>query len=170
MRPSGLPPVTRRPQLPLSERRARRIRSRGRHRTPAPPIPSPLSCEPSPSVHSIHDSGPGLSSASHHGFSPRAAATARQSSREESCQAVRIFQTHLGPRVFIMPIPFHDHVQNRHDPSSIDGPQNTKKSAVAALLNFGWSRKGKQVEKPERVFDHPVNSVGNDPYRVGRTL
>ena len=63
----------------------------------------------------------------------------------------------------------------RRVPSSIDGiRKNTKKSAVAALLNFGRSRKDKEVENPERVFGHPVNTfmppVRNDPRRIGRAL
>lgn len=70
--------------------------------------------------------------------------------------------------------PFYDRVQNRYDPSSIDGPKETKKSPVAALLNFGRSRKGKEVENSERVLGHPTNTVAppvrNDPRRMGRTL
>ena len=60
-------------------------------------------------------------------------------------------------------------------PTSINGAtNNTKKSAVTTLLNFGRSRKGKEVENPERVFGHPVNAdippVRKDARRLGRAL
>ncbi|KAF8550097.1 hypothetical protein OG21DRAFT_1525379 [Imleria badia] len=60
----------------------------------------------------------------------------------------------------------------RRAPSSIDVlKSNTKKSPVSALLNFGRSRKGKEVDNTERVFGHPVNTIappGRQEVRKGR--
>jgi hypothetical protein len=85
---------------------------------------------------------------------------------------------HTFEQISLDAIPFPEHVPKRslrRVPSSIDGiRKNTKKSPVAALLNFGRFRKGKEVENPERVFGHPVNAivapVRKDPQRMGRAL
>ncbi|KAN0074565.1 hypothetical protein V8E55_011614 [Tylopilus felleus] len=59
-------------------------------------------------------------------------------------------------------------------PSSIQGRQDNKKqSAVAALLNFGRSPKGKEVENPEKPNDHPLNidvPSARKERRMGRAL
>lgn len=78
----------------------------------------------------------------------------------------------------VVPLPEHRDAPThplRRVPSSIDDiGKHAKKSGVAALLNFGRSRKGREVE-PERVFGHPVNTVivppvRDDPRRIGRAL
>ncbi|KAF8550101.1 hypothetical protein OG21DRAFT_513232 [Imleria badia] len=62
----------------------------------------------------------------------------------------------------------------RRAPSSIDVlKSNTKKSPMSALLNFGRSRKGKEVDNTERIFGHPVNTIappGRQEVRKGRIL
>ena len=85
---------------------------------------------------------------------------------------------HTFEQISLDVIPFPKHVPTRslrRVPSSIDGiRKNTKKSPVALLLNFGRSRKAKEVANPERVFGHPVNAitapVRKDPRRLGRVL
>jgi hypothetical protein len=85
---------------------------------------------------------------------------------------------HTFEQISLDAIPLPEHAPTRslrRVPSSIDGTRkNTKKSAVASLLNFGRSRKDKEIEDPERVFGYPVNTVvppvWMDPRSIGRAL
>lgn len=76
---------------------------------------------------------------------------------------------HTFQQVSLDAIPFPEHVPARplrHVPPSSDNLRTNIKKSVAALLNVGKSRKGKEDENPERIFGYPANTI-TPPGRKG---
>ncbi|KAI9568433.1 hypothetical protein HD554DRAFT_2038743 [Boletus coccyginus] len=85
---------------------------------------------------------------------------------------------HTFEQISLNAIPIPEHIPARSlrcVPTLINGATNdTKKSVVTMLLNFGRSQKGKEIENFEKVFGHPMNTdippVRKDTRRLGRAL
>lgn len=65
-----------------------------------------------------------------------------------------------------IPLPEHDPMRSlRRVPRTSDGLKNNIRKSVAALLQAGRMRRGKDDENPESIFGYPVNAVIIPPAR-----